>query len=273
MKVASRFGAVKVIVEGQGDTSIVMVHGWPDTYRLWDAQVAHFRQRYRCVRFTLPGFDITQPRRAWTLEETTGLLRDIIQCTCPSGQVVLMVHDWGCLFGYELVMRHPELVQRLIGVDIGDAGSKEQARALSAKAKAMVFAYQVWLAIAWCIGGGLGDRMTKWMARTLRCPADARFIGAQMNFPYFIQWTGRHGSYRQRLPFDPPCPMLFIFGTRKPFMFHSTAWADALAARPGCAVVAMRTGHWVMCNDCDGFNRAVQAWLANQVPHVTKTRI
>ena len=30
---------VEVYIEGAGDT-IVMVHGWPDTYRLWDAQVA-----------------------------------------------------------------------------------------------------------------------------------------------------------------------------------------------------------------------------------------
>ena len=44
-----------------------MIHGWPDTYRLWDAQVAFFKDRYRCVRFTLPGFDIDKPRRAFSV--------------------------------------------------------------------------------------------------------------------------------------------------------------------------------------------------------------
>ena len=39
-----------------------MVHGWPDTYRLWDGQVEALKDRYRCVRFTLPGFDAAQPR-------------------------------------------------------------------------------------------------------------------------------------------------------------------------------------------------------------------
>jgi len=47
---------VDVHVAGEGGQSIVMIHGWPDTYRLWDAQAAFFRDRYRCVRFTLPGF-------------------------------------------------------------------------------------------------------------------------------------------------------------------------------------------------------------------------
>jgi pimeloyl-ACP methyl ester carboxylesterase len=262
MNAVPQFSGVDVLVEGHGDESIVMVHGWPDTYRLWDAQVAHFKDRYRCVRFTLPGFDIARPRRAWTLDETVALLRDIIQGTCAGGKVVLMVHDWGCLFGYQLAMRHPELVQRIVGVDIGDSGSRDHVQELSAGARTMIVAYQWWLAAAWRIGGGLGERMTRWMVRKARCPTDLRHIGSQMNYPYDIQWTGSHGSYRHRLPFEPTCPMLFVFGTRKPFMFHSTAWADALAAQPGCEVVAMKTGHWLMCDDPQGFNLVVQRWLS-----------
>jgi pimeloyl-ACP methyl ester carboxylesterase len=40
-----QIGGVDVFVEGDGPESIVMIHGWPDTYRLWDEQVAFFRQR------------------------------------------------------------------------------------------------------------------------------------------------------------------------------------------------------------------------------------
>ena len=53
---------VEVHVEGEGAETIVMVHGWPDTYRLWDSAVAALKDRYRCVRFTLPGFDAAKPR-------------------------------------------------------------------------------------------------------------------------------------------------------------------------------------------------------------------
>jgi pimeloyl-ACP methyl ester carboxylesterase len=253
---------IDVFVEGEGSETIVMLHGWPDTYRLWDAQVQALKAKYRCVRFTLPGFDIDRPRRAWTLAEMVQMLKKVIEQTGRGAKVVLMVHDWGCLFGYQLLMRYPSLVSRIIGVDIGDVGSPQHRKALRARDMAMIFGYQVWLAIAWRIGGGVGDRMTKYMARKLRCPADARYIGAQMNYPYYIQWTGRHGSYRDTLTIDPPCPMLFIYGTRKLFLFHSQAWADALAARPGNQVVALRTGHWVMNNDAAQFNRAVLAWLA-----------
>ena len=60
---------VEVHLEGAGAETIVMVHGWPDTYRLWDRQVEALKDRYRCVRFTLPGFDKKEPRNAYTLDE------------------------------------------------------------------------------------------------------------------------------------------------------------------------------------------------------------
>ena len=40
-----------------------MIHGWPDTHRLWDRQVAALQDRYRCVRFALPGFDASRTGR------------------------------------------------------------------------------------------------------------------------------------------------------------------------------------------------------------------
>ena len=55
---------VDIHVEGEGAEAIVMVHGWPDTYRLWGAQAQFLKDRYRCIRFSLPGFEADQPRRA-----------------------------------------------------------------------------------------------------------------------------------------------------------------------------------------------------------------
>ncbi len=253
---------IDVFIEGSGDHSIVMVHGWPDTHRLWDAQVAHLSANYRCIRFTLPGFDIGKPRRGYALAELVDTLKHIVEQTCPGQQVTLMLHDWGCIFGYEFAMRHPHLVRRIVGVDIGDVGSRAHLQGLSAKAKFMVFAYQVWLAIAWRVGGTLGDRMTRWMARTMHCRSDARFIGSAMNYPYYIQWTGAFGSYRHALRFDPQGPMLYIWGRKKPFQFHSTEWVQTLRQRPGSQALEFDTGHWVMTARPREFNEALAAWLA-----------
>jgi len=253
---------IDVIIEGEGERTIVMVHGWPDTYRVWDAQVASFQAHYRCVRFTLPGFDASKPRHAYGLDEMMGIFANIVKAVSPNDKVTMLMHDWGAAFGYQFCMRYPHLVERMVGVDIGDTGSPHYVKSLSVKAKLGVAAYQLTLALAWKLGGRLGTRMTRGMAKLLRAPSQAEFITSDMNFPYFIFWTGAHGSYRGMRPLDPPCPMLFFYGRKKPFMFHSPQWVQALGERPGSKVLPFDTDHWPMVRQPQAFNLAVLQWLA-----------
>ncbi|HEY9191793.1 MAG TPA: alpha/beta hydrolase [Methyloversatilis sp.] len=255
-----KVGDVDVLVDGEGAEAIVMVHGWPDTFRLWDAQVQHLKAHYRCVRFTLPGFAAGDARQAHTLDELTGLLdRVVVQC-CPDGKAVLLLHDWGCVIGYEFCMRHPHRVSRVIGVDIGDTVSLRSAWTL--RELAMVLAYQCWLALAWVVGGRPGDRMTRAMARALHCPSPQAAITARMTYPYFMYWFGGRQAWRRRVQyFVPSCPVLFIYGRRKPLMFHAPAWADSLIGKAGNDVVAFDAGHWVMTEQPERFNRVVAGWL------------
>jgi len=162
---------VDILIEGDGAETILMVHGWPDTYRLWDAQVQFFKEHYRCVRFTLPGFDVARARRAYSLDEVTFFFKQLVEEVAPRQKVILMAHDWGCAFSYEFYMRNPQMVSRIIGVDVGDRTSLQQSRTL--RDWMMVFAYQGWLALAWVIGRRIGDWMTRFMARVLRCPLTA----------------------------------------------------------------------------------------------------
>jgi pimeloyl-ACP methyl ester carboxylesterase len=259
-----RVADIDVVIEGNPGESIVMIHGWPDTYRLWDAQVEALKHRYRCVRFTLPGFDLSQRGRAWSIDEVVDIIRTIVERTCPNERVTLLLHDWGCFYGYQFAMRHPHLVERMIGVDIGDAGSRKTREALSVRARLMVTGYQWWLALAWRIGGRIGDGMARWMARVFRAPAEPRMIGAQMGYPYAVVWFGVAGGVGRLRAFEPSVPMLFIYGQRKPFMFHSRDWAERLAARPGNRVLGFATGHWVMTAKPREFNEAVLAWLGER---------
>jgi len=253
---------VDVHVEGpEGAEAIVMVHGWPDTYRLWDAQVAFLKAKYRCLRFTLPGFEDPLERRLYTVDEVTGLIRQVIEQLCPGRKVTLMAHDWGCVYGYEFYMRNQSLVERIIGVDIGEP--REMRRDLKPRAKLYILGYQVWLALAWKIGGTPGDWMTRKMARWVRDKSDPRPIGSRMNYPYYVAWFGGAQSFaRQTQRFKPACPMLFVYGERKLFMFHARGWAEKLAEQPGNRVEGFKTGHWVMLQEPQRFNEVAGEWLA-----------
>jgi pimeloyl-ACP methyl ester carboxylesterase len=252
---------VDIYIEGEGAETIVMIHGWPDTYRVWDAQVAELRHRYRCVRFTLPGFDITRPRRSYSLDAMMRVLLHIVNSVNNKEKVILMLHDWGCVFGYEFYMRNKTLVSAIVGVDIGDAQSKATLRSRSVGQKLMVSGYQSTLALAWAIGGPVGTVMTRTMARVLGAPSPREHISVGMDYPYYILTAGAAGSYSSLVPFVPKVPMLFIYGTRKPFMFHSPQWTETMAAREGCKVVAMETDHWPMIRQPERFNDVVTSWL------------
>ena len=90
-----------------------------------------------------------------------------------------------------------------------------------------------------------------------------------MNYPYAMQWFGESGGFKGAAPIQLPMPMLFVYGERKPFMFQSPQWLATLQATPGCAVHAMRTGHWVMLDKPAEFSAHVLAWLDSTVAATT----
>ncbi len=262
-----------VTIDGVGPP-VVMLHGWPDSPSLWDETVAALRDGYRCVRFALPGYDLRRPPHAHSVEAVCARIGAVVDAVSPDAPVTLLLHDWGCVFGYEYAARHPARVSRVVGVDIGDTTTGAYLASLTAAQKAMVAGYQLWLAFAWKLGPlapALADRMTRFMARKAGCRTPPSRIGWQMNYPYAMQWFGTCGGLRGLARVDallgPRLPTLFVFGKRKRFMFHSANWLAQLATTPGCEVRGLDAGHWMMKQQPDAFAAAVRGWLDRQSPH------
>lgn len=256
---------IDMLLDGNGPRTILMVHGWPDTAALWEPQVTALQHQARCVRFTLPGFDRAHPRRVYALDEIVETLRRIVAEVSPDQPVTLKLHDWGCVFGYAFATAHPECVQAIVAADVGDAGSSAHVASLNWRAKLGVSAYQLLLALAWHLPTAVGDALTRRIARWAHAPGAVESIGSHMNYPYHVQWTQGYG----RTPFAPHCPMLFVYGKRKPFMFHSAAWLKTVEASPHGRVAALETGHWVTHQGATEFNALVLEWLASVPLRVT----
>ncbi len=251
---------VDVFIEGEGQDTIVMIHGWPDTYRIWDDQVDALKETYRCVRFTLPGYAADKPRKYYDLADMIETIDAIVTEVGAGKPVTLMIHDWGSFFGYQYYMRNKSKVSKIISIDIGDAGSPDHV--LTTKAKIFMFAYQMWLAAAWKIGGSIGDKMTRKMAKALNAPGDPAAITSAMTYSYYWKWSHTlTGRPLGNLPVDITCPLLFAYGKNKPGMFHSQPWEEKMAAIPGNEVVAFDTRHWVMTEQTEAFNQLALDWL------------
>lgn len=255
-----RVGDIDVHIEGTGPQVLLMIHGWPDTYRVWDAQAAYFSAHYRCVRFTLPGYDDRTSHQAYSVDQIARLIDQVVDAVSPNQPVVLMIHDWGAVFGYEFYRQHPNKVAQMVSLDIGDALSSAHLKSLKPHQLALLASYQLSLAVSWQLPESVATRITRGFAKLLQ-HTNPKQAHRGMNYPYFLAWFKRLSQPLKPFSETPNCPMFFIYAKRKPLMFHSDAWVARLQAVPHHRVLGMPTGHWIMQDQPEQFNEVVWAWL------------
>ena len=239
---------------GSGDT-LVFIQGWPDDATLWDEQVAALSDRYRCVRMTMPNFDGRRSARwGYGTDEIVEALAAMVREVSPSSPVTLVLHDWGAYWGHLLHQRHPNLVARVAGLDIAPHVEPSPVAILG------IIAYQWWLLGAFLVGGPIGDWMTRSFATLLGAPLGSEQINSWMNYPYRNVWkdilSGR--ARRQTDAYWPRVPLLFVYGRKKPFPFHSRKWIEHVESTGG-RVVGLDCGHWVSRDPA--FNEILASWL------------
>ncbi|MCE3261876.1 MAG: alpha/beta hydrolase [Pseudoduganella sp.] len=231
---------VTVHVDGTGEEVIMMIHGWPYDRSLWDAQVAAFAPTYRCVRFSFPS---QRGKGSHTLDEVTKLYADTVMAVSDGRPVILMLSDWGCVFGYQFALRYPELVSRVIGVGIGGSSQLTYRASLD-----------------WTTRLRLAFAQRRLSAAT-SSSREARAACARLQLPHVITWLRASHPTAGALPFKLRWPMLYIYGKRKPFSFHTRTFEAAVQSKPDSRVIAFRSGHWVMREQPEAFNSAVKGWL------------
>ena len=250
----------------QPQQTILLVHGWPDTYRVWDAQIPALSQQYRCIRVTLPNYALSatpdKSPRFYSIQQVAEMLDQVVDTYSPDQPVILLIHDWGCVFGYQFYRNHPDKISKIIALDIGDALSKSHIKSLKAYQLAMLATYQFNLALAWRMPEAAGNKLTQWFAKGLKQPTPVDPVHRGMNYPYYQAWFKALSQPIKPFHLVPDCPILFVYATRKPFMFHSNDWLQRLQAKSGNQVTGMRTGHWIMREQPEQFNQLVLDWLS-----------
>jgi pimeloyl-ACP methyl ester carboxylesterase len=246
------------IVDGpESGPTLVFIQGWPDDATLWDEHVAVLAGRYRCVRTTMPNYDGRRTARwGYSTDEIVAALAQMVREVSPEAPVVLILHDWGCFWGYRLHHRHPELVAAVAGLDIAPHLEPSFAATLG------IIAYQWWLIAAFLLDGAIGDWMTRAFARAAQAPMPPAQINSWMNYPYRNVWREIVAD-RGRNPLEsywPRVPLLFAYGKDKPFPFHSEKWLQYVEGSGGIAV-GLDCGHWVPKDP--GLAAVLARWLAD----------
>lgn len=245
---------------------LVFIHGWPDDSSLWADQINYFKKQYYCVLITLPGFS---PSDEGDSQLDFPEIIELITTKIKSFKdpVYLIGHDWGAYIAYQIESRHPELVQKIVGLDVGGYLAPQ-----SIMDAVSIAGYQLWLTSAWLMRNVLpktADNMSKLFASLIKAPGNGN-INSNMNYPYFYFWRDMLiPKYQNHLlkDYKPHCPVLFLYGKSKPFMFHSKKWEQMLSRRADCEVHAISdAGHWLMRDRPEVVNEMIKKWVEPTEP-------
>lgn len=107
------------VTQGTGPL-MLMLHGFPEFWYSWRHQIPEFAKDYQAVALDLRGYnDSDKPRQqsAYTIdqlvEDVAGVIRGLGHDKC-----ILVGHDWGGAIAWNFAYTYPEIVERLIVLNI-----------------------------------------------------------------------------------------------------------------------------------------------------------
>jgi pimeloyl-ACP methyl ester carboxylesterase len=212
-------GGVELEVQVSGPEAghpVLLMHGWPDSHRLWRHQVAALNAAgFRTIAPDMRGFgasdkptDVAAYRIAHSVADMVAILDALDVATAH-----VVCHDWGSVAGWGLTAFFPDRVSRLAALSVGhpkafsDAGFAQRMRSLYMLLFNLEDIAEEWF-------GRYGDEM-------LAMHGDRESVIEELNRPGAL--TASFGWYRANAhprtivnapPELPPitCPVMGVWG-------------------------------------------------------------
>lgn len=255
---------LEVKIDGEGEETLVFIHGYPDSLELWDKQVEFLKQDYTIARFTLPGFELEDngERPHYNIKQIRMITDSFIK-GLDRGAVTVMAHDWGAVYASKYLKKN-DLVDRLVLFDIGSFG-EEKRPTINVK-------YTFALAVAWTLPEFLGEKLALYTADKIlqienvdpnKTIEDLR-PDARMTYPYWHLWKSvlSKNTTKATEVKDYGTPFLFIYGKDKKVWFHAKSWEKQVQKLNKGQVEVVPGGHWFMQSSPDLVNQKLSDWLS-----------
>jgi pimeloyl-ACP methyl ester carboxylesterase len=103
----------------RGAPALVFLHGFPEGAFIWDALLAHFGTRYRCVAPNLRGYERSSAPADVESYRAKFLVQDIAALIEQTGSPLeaLVGHDWGGAPAWIVGIQLPQLIRRLVVIN------------------------------------------------------------------------------------------------------------------------------------------------------------
>jgi pimeloyl-ACP methyl ester carboxylesterase len=115
-------GGVKIHYATMGSGPVaVMIHGFPDFWYSWRHQMQALAGRYQVVAIDQRGYNLSDKpsgQAQYDMALLVGDVRAVVQHFAKGQRAIIVGHDWGGFVAWNFAMRHPELTERLIVLNL-----------------------------------------------------------------------------------------------------------------------------------------------------------
>ncbi|HEY3062606.1 MAG TPA: alpha/beta fold hydrolase [Chloroflexota bacterium] len=216
---------------------VVLLHGFPNDWRLWQPLMPRLAQAgLRVVAVDLRGSGESDEPRGVEAYEISRLVRDVDQLIAGLGEhrASVVGHDWGGGLAWVFAMRYPQRLDKLVIMNAPHP--RVFARALRTPRQLLRSWYILLFQLPW-----LPEVLTR--ART----GALNYYRAMWREPVVIVRIDQ--------------PVLVVWGERDPFLGRELAQPDADDVPHLTVRRFARAGHWVMRDEQRGVADAVVAFL------------
>ncbi|MBY0373016.1 MAG: alpha/beta hydrolase [Bryobacteraceae bacterium] len=247
---------------------IVMVHGFPDFWFSWRAQMeALSAAGYRCVALDLRGYNLSDKPKGienYDMRLLVGDVAAVIQAQ-GRGKAILMAHDWGGAIAWQVAFHVPQVVEKLIIINLPHPkGLSRELANNPAQQKNSQYArnFQQPDSHTKITAEGLAFWVSDPEAKKKYIEAFSRSdFEAMMNY-YRRNYPREPYTESQGPLIKPQCPVLMIHGLKDtallPGALNGTwEWVDDFTL-----VTIPEAGHFAQQDAPAVVNRTVKMWLA-----------
>jgi pimeloyl-ACP methyl ester carboxylesterase len=107
---------IHYVTIGEGQTSIVMIHGFPDFWYTWRNQMIALMSKYQVAAIDLRGYNLSDKPQGGEYYLMRHLISDIqaVIRHLEKDKAIIMGHDWGGAIAWFFAMYFPTMTERLI---------------------------------------------------------------------------------------------------------------------------------------------------------------
>ncbi|MBV8118019.1 MAG: alpha/beta fold hydrolase, partial [Candidatus Eremiobacteraeota bacterium] len=244
---------------GSSDAALIFVHGVGSTAAIWDEQLAHFSDRYRCVAIELRGNGVPKPEPDPSQITRAGYARDVLAVTgaLGIGRFTIVGCSLGGVVAFELWKTAPKLIEAM--VIVGSFAVYPNARTYADGIKAAVrdAGTMESFARARAAKMGLPPARTRETIEQMACKNVDSYLAATE-----ATWTG---DYVDVLP-TIDVPVFVTCGERD--TIAPLALSQQIASSiPGARLAVLEdAGHVANADNPAAFDRVLDSFVSEAVP-------